>query len=106
MVKPLASPPAGQLACNPDFLFPDGPGRLLFIASTPQSKRVIELSAGESTHFRRHEIAQPAVCRILAPRLMPDHVDWQRGEFDRDSYDLQSEPLLHERTHACWHQGH
>ena len=37
---------------------------------------------------------------------MPDHVDWHRGKFDRGSYDLQSEPLLHEWTHACRHHGH
>jgi hypothetical protein len=48
----------------------------------------------------RDNLAQPVMGRIVAPGLMPDHVDWQRGEFERDGQDPQSKPLFHERAHT------
>ena len=37
---------------------------------------------------------------------MPDHVNRHWRQFERNRQNLQSQPLLHERTHACREYAH
>lgn len=49
---------------------------------------------------RRHNFAQPGMRGFFAPRLVPDHVNWHRSEFEREGYHLQPHPLFQKLLHA------
>ena len=42
------------------------------------------LGIPEATQLRHHNFAQPAVCGVVASRLMPDHVNRYRRQFERN----------------------
>ena len=45
------------------------------------SGRLVDPGVAQLGH---HKIAQPAVCGVVAARLMPDRVNRQRGQFERN----------------------
>ena len=74
-----ASPEFGlpQARCGP--LSAGGTVGYAGISGTSRSScQAVLLRVFEATQLRRHHFAQPAVCGVVASRLMPDHVNRHR----------------------------